>query len=194
MPQLLKTPVAECEWFKCLAEARENKFDPSKPPTWSLDLVLDNSNVDHMAWIEQMEAKYTELHGDKKKSNHWMPCAPHKEEPRKKTVVRFKLPEFQRKDGTSSAGPVVFDSALRPWDHKNLVGNGSKIVVAFDIYAWGGSTGAGMTFQPRQIQIVDYKPYVADAENVTPAFDVVPGGYVDDAVVFDATPGLTSED
>ena len=69
MPQLLKTPVAECEWFKCLGEARENKFDPSKPPTWSLDLVLDNSNVDHMAWIEQMEAKYTEAHGDKKKSH-----------------------------------------------------------------------------------------------------------------------------
>ena len=194
MPQLLKTPLGECEWFKLLGEARENKFEPTKPRTWTVDFVLDNSNPDHMAWIEEMEAMYSQVHGEKKKSSNWFPCSPYKDDPRKKTVVKFKLPEFARKDGTKSEGPAVFDSARKFWDPKKLIGNGSKIVIAFDIYAWSGPSGAGMTFQPRQVQVVDYKPYVAEPTAAECAFDVVPGGYVDDENVFDAAPGLTAQD
>ena len=47
-----------------------------------------------------------------------------------------------------SEGPVVFDSNNNPWNPQKMIGNGSKIIVAFDIYAWKGNTGAGMTFNP----------------------------------------------
>ena len=80
MPQLLFTPLAECRWCKLLGEARENKFDPTKRPTWSVELVLKNSDPDHIAWIEEMEGKFTFAHGESaKKSNNWIPVKPDKE-------------------------------------------------------------------------------------------------------------------
>jgi len=196
MPQLLFTPLAECRWCKLLGEARENKFDPTKRPTWSVELVLKNSEPDHIAWIEAMESKFTELHGESaKKSNNWIPVRPDKEKPRELSVASFKLPEFERKDtGAKSEGPVVFDSNNNLWNPQKMIGNGSKIIVAFDIYAWKGSTGAGMTFQPRQVQVVEYLAYEADKSAAVSAFTPVPGGFVDSDNVFNEAPGLTTED
>ena len=187
MPKLLVTPLAECRWFKLLGEARENKFDPSKPPTWSVELVLDNDNKTHMAWIEEMESKYKEFHGETKKSNNWFPAKPDPEAPRSRTVVSFKLPMWTRKDGTVSEGPCVFDAARNPWDQKRLVGNGSKVIIGFDIYAWPSrGTGAGLTFQPKQAQVVDLVEYVSEEKKSECVFESVPGGFVDDSCVFDA--------
>ena len=195
MPQLLMTPLAECRWCKLLNEARENKFDPTKRPTWSVELVLKNSDPDHIAWIEAMESKFTELHGESaKKSNNWIPVKPDKEKPREISVATFKLPQFPSKGvKPASEGPIVFDSNNNPWNPSNMIGNGSKIVIAFDIYAWPNrGTGAGMTFQPRQVQVVEYVAYTKDAE--ASAFTPVPGGFVDDTNVFNEAPGLTTED
>ena len=194
MPQLLMTPLAECRWCKLLGEARENKFDPTKRPTWSVELLLKNSDPDHFSWMESMELKYNELHGESKKSNNWIPIRPDKEKPRELCVASFKLPEFERKDGSKSEGPVVFDSNNNPWNPQKMIGNGSKIIIAFDIYAWKGNTGAGMTFQPRQVQVVEYLAYEADKTPAVSAFTPVPGGFVDSDNVFNEAPGLTTED
>lgn len=178
MAELLKTPLAEVRWCKLVGDARPNKFDPSKPPGWSVEIVLDNDNKTHMAWVEAMEAKYEELHGELKKNANWLPISPDKDEPRKRTVAKFKVPQFTRKDGSVSEGPTLFDAKRNPWPHDQLIGNGSKMIIAFDIYAWKGPTGGGMTFQPRMAQVVDLIPYEAKEQpTATNTFDEVPGGY-----------------
>ena len=157
--------------------------------------MLKNSYPGHSAGIEAMESKFTELHGESaKKHTNWIPVKPDKEKPRELSVASFKLPEFERKDGSRSEGPVVFDSNNNPWNPQKMIGNGSKIVVAFDIYAWKGNTGAGMTFQPRQVQVVEYLAYEADKSAAVSAFTPVPGGFVDSDNVFNEAPGLTTED
>ena len=110
MAQLLFTPLAECRWCKLLGEARENKFDPKKLPNWSVELLLENKNPDHIAWIEAMEGKFTELHGEAKKSNNWIPVKPDKERPSEISEITHALsPSEIRKTfvrvPTNLAGP-----------------------------------------------------------------------------------------
>ena len=64
--ELMRTPVVEVQWCKLLGEPRINKFEPKKPPTWSIEIVLDNSNTEHMAWVEEIENKFDELLPGKK--------------------------------------------------------------------------------------------------------------------------------
>ena len=73
-------------------------------------------------------------------------------------MVRFKVPQFKRRDGSLSEGPRIVDARKQPWDGA-AIGNGSNVIVAFDIYAWDGENGCGMTFQPRAIQVVEFVPY-----------------------------------
>lgn len=184
MSALLKTPLVEVRWCKLTGDARPNKFDPSKRPEWSVEIVLDNDNKGHMAWVEEMEGLYDKFHGDKRKHASWLPIKPDKEEPRKKTVARFKLPQFDRRDGGKSEGPTLFDSNKSPWPLGKEIGNGSKMIIGFDIYAWSGSTGAGLTFQPRAAQVVELVEYTAKNANPDEAFEVVNGGYVAEETPF----------
>ena len=73
-------------------------------------------------------------------------------------MLRFKVPQVLRRDGSLSEGPRIVDAKKQPWSGA-AIGNGSKLIVAFDIYDWDGENGCGMTFQPRAIQVVDYIPY-----------------------------------
>lgn len=49
----------------------------------------------------------------------------------------------------------IVDAKKQPWDGA-AIGNGSKVVVAFDIYDWDGENGCGMTFQLRAVQVVEF--------------------------------------
>jgi hypothetical protein len=173
--ELIKTPLAEVRWCKLLGPARDNKFDPTKRPSWTIDLLLDNTDKTHVAWLQEMEDKYAEFHGDARASIYAFPWKAGSGEDDGKTIVKFKLPEFTRKDGTTSEGPTIFDSAKKPWDQKTEIGNGSKMVIGFDIYAWKTSTGCGMTFQPRAAQVVELVEFAGKADPEA-LFDVVPGG------------------
>lgn len=175
--ELLKTPIAEVRWCKLVGPARDNKFDPSKPPSWSTDMVLDNSDRTHMAWLQEMEDQYKLVHGEQRASSKAFPWAEGKDDDKGKTIVKFKLPEFTRKDGTKSEGPTIFDSAKNPWDPTKEIGNGSKICIAFDIYGWSSPSGCGMTFQPKFAQVVELVEF--SRANPEAMFDVVPGGFVD---------------
>lgn len=181
--ELLKTPLVEVRWCKLLGPARPNKFDPSKRPTWSVDALLDNSNSGHVTWLQEMEDKYAEVHGDARKAARCFPWFLGEGDDKGRTIVKFKLPEFERKDGTTSEGPTIFDSAKAPWDQRREIGNGSKLIIAFDIYGWKAPTGCGMTFQPRAAQVVELVEYQGRV-NPEAAFDVVPGGFQDDSMPF----------
>jgi hypothetical protein len=179
--ELYVTPLAEVRWCKLVGNARPNTFDPGKPNQWTAELVLDNANKTHSAWLVEMEDQYETLHGSKKKHKAAFPWAPDKEDDTK-TVVRFKLNEFKRKDGSVSEGPTIFDSRKNPWPADKEIGNGSKVIVAFSIYAWEGPTGCGLTFQPLKAQVVDLVEY--ERKGGAEVFDVIPGGYVDPEMPF----------
>jgi hypothetical protein len=187
---LIKTPIGEVRWFKLTGAPRPNKFDPSKPPQWSTDLILDNTDQDHQQFLLHMEEQFTELHGAAKKHSRAFPWGPFEDKDRdgkvvrdnSKTVIKFKASQFTRNDGATAEGPRIMDSAKNPWDHSKELANGSKVIIAFDIYAWNGNTGAGITLQPKVVMVVEYIPFnrVDDAD----LFDEIPGGYVGEGVPF----------
>ena len=69
-------PCVEVQWCKLLGDARINKFEPSKPPTWEIEILLDIDNPEHMAWCEEIEGKFEELLPGKRKSANWCPSSP----------------------------------------------------------------------------------------------------------------------
>jgi hypothetical protein len=188
--ELIKTPVGEVRWFKLTGAARPNKFDPTKAPGWSTDFILDNTNPDHQQFLLELEEQFSALHGAAKKHSKAFPWGPLEDKDRdgkvtrdnSKTVIRFKATQFSRNDGTTSEGPRLMDSAKNPWDHNKELANGSKVIIAFNIYAWQSPTGAGITLEPKAVMVVDYIPF--DRVDAADLFDEVPGGYVGEACPF----------
>ena len=154
--ELLRTPIVEVRWCQLLGNARDNKFDPTKNPTWEIEIILENDNPLHVAWCEYIEAQYEELHPGEKKHTHWLPIKPDKEKPKERQMCRFKLPQFTYKDGNKSEGPVVYDDKGGYWPADKQIGNYSKMRIGFDIYGWKAPTGAGMTLQPKGAQVGEW--------------------------------------
>ena len=181
--ELIKTPLVEVRWCKLLGAPKANKFDPGKNPEWSVEALLNHDDKTHMAFVEAMEEKFDELHPGKKKHTSWLPIKPDKDKPREMSVCRLKIPQFTYRDGNTSEGPTVFDSRKNPWNQEKQIGNGSKMIIAFDIYAWESGQGAGLTFQPRMAQVVDLIEY-AGKPDVDSALEVIEGGYIDPDMPF----------
>lgn len=156
--ELKRTPLLEVEWCKLLGDARPDRFDPDKPDAWTIDTLLDNSNPEHVAFAEEIEAMYETLHPGKKKSANWTPVKPDKDQPRKRMRVKFKLPQFTFKDGNKSEGPVVFDQDGRRWPHDKKIGNGSKMRIGYDFYAWTSKngSGSGISLNVRAAQVIEW--------------------------------------
>lgn len=165
----MRTPEVEVRWCKLLGQARPNKFDPSKPPTWEIEILLDNDNPEHVAFCDLIEGKFDELHPDQKKAAHWLPIKPDKEQPRKRMSCRMKLTEFTFRDGNKSEGPTIFDEYGKPWPEEKLIGNGSTMVIGFSIYAWKAPSGAGLSLEPRAAQVKSW--IAAPTSNPTSAED-----------------------
>ena len=142
-------------------------YDPEKPPEWSIEILLENDNPVHMQWVEEVEKEFAIHHGDKKKSVHWCPVKPYKENPRKQMSCRMKIPQFTNDNGVKSEGPVIFNEGGGYWDHNKLIGNGSKMELSYTIYAWTakGGTGSGISLEPRAAQV---KEWLAAPENIQP--------------------------
>ena len=171
------TPIAEVRWCKLLGEAEPNKFARNKPDTWSCELLLDPKDPEHMAWMQQAEQHFIDEHGDNaKKSAHWLSIAVDKDN-KEMACAKFRVPCFNRKDGTKSPGPTVMDSAKQPWNHSTLIGNGSKVKIGYTIYAWGGPSGKGITMQPTHCQVVELVEYSANNAPAADPFEVVDSGY-----------------
>ncbi len=172
------TPPGVARWCECLGPARVNRDEPDKNPSWSVKLILDPADPAAMAWLQEMEDKVTEALGAKKKSKWAFPWT-HDEEAGE-VVVRFKLNQFQRRDGTLSAGPTVMDSRKGPWPQDKEIGNGSIVKVAFKLYQWDGpkASGSGVTFEIAALQVLRHVPY--ERTNPADAFEVEEGGAVAD--------------
>tara|TARA_Y100000593_G_C4244616_1_gene303984 strand:- start:254 stop:811 length:558 start_codon:yes stop_codon:yes gene_type:complete len=175
--ELLKTPPGELRWCKLLGPAR-SAYEQGKPDEWTTEFLLDGKDKNVIAWTEMMEQKFFELHGTTaKKNTYWFNCNPDKEDP-SKLVVKFKLPCFVRNDGSKSEGPTVMDSKRNPWPVGTEIGNGSKAIIAFTIYAWNNKAGAGMTLQPMKMQVVDLVEYSGGSlPKDEEVFEEISGGY-----------------
>jgi hypothetical protein len=154
---IFRTPLAKVRWAHVIEPRYQ--LDKSKPKAWTCDLLLPNGDEKAQSFLLAMEDQFMALHGSRKRrAEKGFPWKPDKEHPDQFTVVRFKVPQFQRRDGSLSEGPRIVDAKKQPWDGA-AIGNGSKVVIAFDIYDWDGENGCGMTFQPRAVQVVEFVPY-----------------------------------
>jgi hypothetical protein len=168
---IFRSPLAEVRWAHLITP--RHQLDKSKPKAWTADLLLANSDEQAQSFLLAMEDQFIALHGSRKRrAEKGFPWKADKEKPSEITVLRFKVPQFQRRDGSLSEGPRIVDARKQPWDGA-AIGNGSKVVVAFDIYDWDGENGCGMTFQPRAVQVVEFVPY--EQVDPTDGFEEVEG-------------------
>ena len=172
------TPPGIAKWCEVLGSARPNRDEPDKNPSWSMKLILDAGDPSHMAWLQEMEDKVGEAIGKKKKSKWAFPWT--NDEEAGEVVVRFKLNQFQRRDGSLSEGPTVMDSRKAPWPQSKEIGNGSIVKVAFRLYQWDGPKGggSGVTFEIAALQVLQHVPY--ERQDPATAFDVEEGGAIGD--------------
>lgn len=177
MAELFATPVLEIRWAKVVGDPEPNKWEPTKPPTWSIEALIDPQNPEHMQWVASAEDHFAQFHGDQgKKSVNWLAIGPDKED-RTRLVAKFKMPQFTRKDGTTSPGPTVMDARKQPWPHNKLIGNGSKARIGYTVYAWKTPTGQGITMQPTHVQIIELIEYSSGGAPSADPFQVEQTGY-----------------
>jgi len=178
--EYIKTPLVEVRWCKLVGEPHP-AYDRSKPDEWSVDVVLDQRNPEHQTFIESLEQAYVEEHGkSSKRSQYYLPLKPDKDD-KNLMILSMKSRCFVRKDGTKSPGPTIIDSNRNPWGGK-MIGNGSKMIIAFDWYVWSGTAGNGLTPQPQMAMVVDLVEYESKPKITVDDFEPVPGGYVETQV------------
>jgi hypothetical protein len=125
--------------------------------SYSVEMILDNSNPAHKSFLEKLEAEFSAEHGAKKKrapkGKRWSPI----DGQPGKTLVRFKTNRFENDDGTFAKGPRLVDAKKQPWNGAEI-GNGSEMIIGFTILGWDGEEGCGVTLLPKACQVVSFVP------------------------------------
>lgn len=81
-------------------------------------------------------------------------------------VVKFKRNQF-RADGTENKKPVVRDAHNMPFT--DLIGNGSEVIVQFNMFEWRNKFGTGVSADLQGVQVVHLVPYrTGDGEEFEP--------------------------
>jgi hypothetical protein len=143
---------------------------------YSVEMILDDSNPAHKAFLAKLETEFSAEHGAKKKrAPHGAPWTPIDGQPGK-TRVRFKTNRFQNDDGTFTKGPRLVDAKKQAWNGAEI-GSGSEMIIGFAIRGWDGEEGCGITLLPKAGQVVAYVPREDAGEQVAEGFDEVEGGY-----------------
>lgn len=174
------SPLAEARWCH-LIEPRA-QMDESKPPAWSVDLVLPDGDPKTVAFHQKLEQMLVEAHGSKKRrSPHAMPLKSDKTDPTI-LIAKFKAQQLTRKDGSTIPGPKVIDSRKQPWDG-SAIGNGSRLIIAYKTHTWERPEGVGISLIPTAVQVVHFVPYLVD--DGVDGFEEQAGGY--------AVPGYADE-
>ena len=171
--ELIVSPRGEALWAKVLGEP--TAFEDN-PKAWSVSLVLDPSDPATIAFTERLEKCFEEFHGPKAKvSRHGWPFAEQtvrdekgREAPTGKVEFRFKRKELTAK-GQIKSPPLVVDSKKNLWPPETLIGNGSKVKIAFSPWSWSGASGKGMSLELESLQVLDLVPF--DKPAATDAFD-----------------------
>ena len=161
--ELIVSPRGQALWAKVLGEP--TAFEDN-PKAWSVSLVLDPSDPATIAFTERLEKCFEEFHGPKAKvSRHGWPFGEQttkdekgREVPTGKIEFRFKRKELTAK-GQPKGAPLVVDSKKNLWPIETLIGNGSKIKVAFTPWGWEMAGAKGMSLELEQVQVLELVEY-----------------------------------
>lgn len=178
--QMLTTPVGDAYWAKCF-EPEEDRFDEGKPRSWSISWCGDQNDKATLALMQTIEEEFARLHGEgaKPSKNAW-PFREQTDKDGKATGLmefRFKKNETTKK-GQVLQAPAVYDSHKNLWPEGVLIGNGSKVKVAFSAWGWEdkfGKKGVSLSFEA--LQVLDLVPY--ERREPGEAFGVENGYVVD---------------
>jgi hypothetical protein len=167
--QLIVSPKGEAAWAKVLGEPVAYEDNPK---AWSVSLLLDPEDPETIAFVERLEQAFVEFHGkiEKVAANGWPfgdeTVKDEKGRPMKTGKLKFN---FKRKEqlanGSFKEAPLVQDSKLNPWPAEQLIGNGSKIRVAFSPWSWSGPSGKGMSLELEQVQVIELVSYSNETES-----------------------------
>lgn len=177
---MLTTPVGNAYWAKCF-EPEEDRFDEGKPRCWSISWALDQDDPATLGLMQTIEEEFSRINGEgaKPSKNAW----PFKEQtdkdgsPTGLMEFRFKKNETTKK-GMVLQAPTVYDSRKNLWPAGVLIGNGSKVKVAFSVWGWEdkfGKKGVSLSFEA--LQVLELVPYERTAPG--DAFGVENGYVVD---------------
>jgi hypothetical protein len=192
--ELIVSPRGEAQWAKVLGEPVAYEDNPK---AWSISLLLDPNDPETIAFVERLEAVFADFHGPKAKvaANGWPFGDDTTKDEKGRPVPTGKVKfNFKRKQllasGAEKAGPIVVDSKKNLWPQDKLIGNGSKVKIAFAPWKWEGPSGKGMSLELESIQVLDLVSYEADA--VADLFAEEDGYVVDTPVA--ATPFQQEEE
>ena len=170
--ELIVSPRGEALWAKVLGEPVAYEDNPK---AWSCSLLLDPSDPETITFVERLEAVFEDFHGPKAKvaANGWPFGDETTKDEKGRPVPTGKIKfNFKRKqllaNGNEKAAPLVVDSKKNLWPIDKLIGNGSKIKVAFSPWKWEGPSGKGMSLELESIQVIELVSY--SAEDVVDAF------------------------
>lgn len=170
--ELIVSPRGEALWAKVLGEPVAYEDNPK---AWSCSLLLDPSDPETIAFVERLESVFEDFHGPKAKiaANGWPFADETTKDEKGRPVPTGKIKfNFKRKHELPRGGfkdaPLVVDSKKNLWPTDKLIGNGSKIKVAFSPWKWEGPSGKGMSLELESIQVIDLISY--SAEDVADAF------------------------
>lgn len=179
--ELIVSPRGEALWAKVLGEPVAYEDNPK---AWSISLLLDPSDPETIAFVERLESVFEDFHGPKAKvaANGWPFADETIKDERGRPVPTGKIKfNFKRKQqlasGAEKEGPIVVDSKKNLWPNDRLIGNGSKVKVAFSPWKWEGPSGKGMSLELESIQVLDLISY--SKEDVMDAFGEEDGYVVD---------------
>lgn len=160
--QTIVTPAGEAFWAKVF-EPEEDRFDDTKPRSWSISWAGKGDSADTIGLMQKIEEEFARLHGEgaKPSKNAW----PFRDQVDKEGLAtglmefRFKKNERTKKGQTLQA-PAVFDSKKNPWPEGVLIGNGSICKVAFSCWGWEDKFGKkGISLSLEAVQVLDLVPY-----------------------------------
>ena len=160
--QTIVTPAGEAFWAKVF-EPEEDRFDDTKPRSWSISWAGKGDSPDTIGLMQKIEEEFARLHGEgaKPSKNAW----PFRDQVDKEGLAtglmefRFKKNERTKKGNVLQA-PAVFDSRKNPWPDGVLIGNGSLCKVAFSCWGWEDKFGKkGVSLSLEAVQVLDLVPY-----------------------------------
>ena len=163
--EILYSPKGEFSWAKVLGEPRGFDGDMEKR-SWSVNLLLDDTDPQCQELIQKIKDKYVEEHGKKKPHQHGVPYKPHVDQDGNATgkmQFTFKRPEFTSRGDAKGAPTVVDATGVQKWPEDKLIGNGSVGRVKFHIYPWGlGKPNPGVGMELRGVQVLELVEYETD--------------------------------
>ncbi len=144
--------------------------------TYSVELILDENNAEHKAFIEQLESEFVAHHGAKKnRAEKGTPWAIPGKNKNGKIFLKFKT-NRDFADGTQASPPPIIDAKRQPWDGREI-GNGSELKIRYKIIRWDRGEGCGVTLIPKACQVVSFVPREDDGQQAAEEFDEVADGF-----------------